>query len=417
MAGTSQRFHFTVTDFPDGAKSFVELPFQVDQDAERIEASYFVADKDGGPKSVIDLGMAHEGVSRGWTGSEYNQISISEDAASPGYIAGQLAGKWKLVLGIVHLTEGCKIDVTVDVIKKRRQWLSGDLHSHTEHSDGGVSVSEAVSRARHTGLDFVALTDHNTTAQNHVLLDKPGILVIPGMELTTYFGHTNFLGVRMPVKNWQCATPEQVEERMHEAKANGATIILNHFMDPGGFNRWVCGFQVPHDAVEIWNGHWSARNVSALQRWQEMLCEGVRIPATAGTDFHLKNKRRHGYPCNRLFADGRSVSGLLKAVREGRNVISAAPNGLICEPVSPDAPNFGDVIPVGSRIAIKFEGLSNADEIRIVTEKGVVEALRAENTVQQMETVLNGRFVRFEVWQVKDGDFAPKLFTNPIFAE
>src|SRR5262249_53459520 len=41
-----------------------------------------------------------------------------------------------------------------------RRWLAGDLHTHTVHSDGGLTVPELALLAAGSGLDFLAITDH-----------------------------------------------------------------------------------------------------------------------------------------------------------------------------------------------------------------------------------------------------------------
>jgi hypothetical protein len=400
----------TITEFPGGDKSFVEVPFEVGPEIERIEVSYRFPAGSGG--SVIDIGMAHNGIMRGWTGSEYSHITIAEDWASPGYHAGSLEGRWDVVLGIYTVGPNCKVDVSIRLIERKERWLTGDIHSHTAHSDGSVPVADAIHRARNSRLDFVALTDHNTTVQNTIRLDEPGMLVIPGMELTTYYGHTIFLGLADPVEDWRCSSPEDVAMKMAEAKEKGATVVINHPFQrsPGG--RWQSGFDVAFDALEIWNGHWSDLNRDGLAFWQELLVSGRRIPATGGSDFHLKNRRRHGRPSNHLNAKMSSIGGILSAIRAGRNVVMAAPDEASAEPTGNDAPMFGDVIEAGMLVGVKFTGLCADGEIRVVNEKGVVETHFANAATLEVEHKLNGRFLRFEVWNGEN----PCLFTNPFYA-
>ncbi|MDN3722068.1 CehA/McbA family metallohydrolase [Roseibium salinum] len=281
-----------------------------------------------------------------------------------------MEGKWDVVLGIVKIGPDCRVDVTIRVVSRQARWLSGDIHSHTEHSDGGVPVADAVHRARVSRLDFVALTDHNTTTQNWVKLDDPGLLVIPGMELTSYYGHTNFLGLKDPVADWRCTSPGEVATKMAEAREKGATIVINHPFQRSAGGRWQSGYDLAFDAIEIWNGNWSELNQDALDMWQRMLSAGQVVPATGGSDFHLKNRRRHGRPCNRLYAAGYSVADVLSALKAGRNVISFAPQEVQAEPVDRDGPIFGDTLAVGSPIAVRFAGLGPGDDIRLITEKG-----------------------------------------------
>lgn len=411
MSEISVQQSHTITDFPAGEKSFAEIPFEAGGDAERIEVSYLFPAGSGG--SVIDIGLAHEGVMRGWTGAEYGHLTVAQDWASPGYHPGQISGKWAVVLGIVKIGPDCRVDVTIRVVSKRARWLSGDIHSHTEHSDGGVPVAEAVHRARLSRLDFVALTDHNTTTQNRIRLDDPGMLVIPGMELTSYYGHTNFLGLKDPVRDWRCSSPADVADKMHEARANGATIVINHPFQRSAGGKWQSGYDLPFDAIEIWNGNWSALNIDALAMWQDMLSKGQIVPATGGSDFHLKNRRRHGRPCNRVYAESYSVTDVLAAIRAGRNVISFAPHELQAEPIAADAPMFASRLAEGAAYAVGFRGLNAQDEIRLLTEAGICETWQPSMPDFTVERRFSGRFARFEVW---NGD-QPRLFTNPYFAE
>ena len=76
-------------------------------------------------------------------------------------------------------------------------WLAGDLHAHTFHSDGVMSVAELAAHAVERGLDFVAVTDHNTVS-HHALLgpasSRYGVTLLPGQEVTTELGHAGVLG-------------------------------------------------------------------------------------------------------------------------------------------------------------------------------------------------------------------------------
>ncbi len=66
-----------------------------------------------------------------------------------------------------------------------------DLHTHSAMSDGTDSPAELVRKARETGLDVVALTDHDTYdgLDDAVAAGKEhGIEVVRGVELSTRFG-------------------------------------------------------------------------------------------------------------------------------------------------------------------------------------------------------------------------------------
>jgi len=61
-----------------------------------------------------------------------------------------------------------------------------DLHTHSAASDGTDSPAELVRAAAESGLDVVALTDHDTTAGWEQALDAAprGLTVVRGMEMS-----------------------------------------------------------------------------------------------------------------------------------------------------------------------------------------------------------------------------------------
>ncbi|MBP0962706.1 MAG: PHP domain-containing protein [Oscillospiraceae bacterium] len=65
--------------------------------------------------------------------------------------------------------------------------MIGDLHCHSTLSDGSSSLEDLVLYAKNAGLDYIALTDHDTLAGNAqaVALGKRcGVGVIPGVEFS-----------------------------------------------------------------------------------------------------------------------------------------------------------------------------------------------------------------------------------------
>jgi predicted metal-dependent phosphoesterase TrpH len=66
-----------------------------------------------------------------------------------------------------------------------------DLHAHSSVSDGTESPAELVRAAVDAGLGAVALTDHDSTAgwaEATRAVVGTGLLLVPGMELSTSFG-------------------------------------------------------------------------------------------------------------------------------------------------------------------------------------------------------------------------------------
>src|SRR5262245_16433013 len=148
---------------------------------------------------------------------------VGDAAATPGFVAGPIAaGPWVvnvdtgLILndgaGAGHLDWHIEVSARLGEPAARSsghsapgespavapprpaevRWYRGDLHSHTVHSDGLFTVDERLRRAAGRGLDFIAITDHNTVS-HHPELDpwRDRIVPIRGSEVTTFHGHMN----------------------------------------------------------------------------------------------------------------------------------------------------------------------------------------------------------------------------------
>ncbi|WP_353987599.1 PHP domain-containing protein [Ruicaihuangia caeni] len=69
-----------------------------------------------------------------------------------------------------------------------------DLHTHSSVSDGTESPAELIAAGVAAGLTAMAITDHDSTAgwqQAFAAARGTGLMVIPGMELSTRVGHSS----------------------------------------------------------------------------------------------------------------------------------------------------------------------------------------------------------------------------------
>lgn len=81
-----------------------------------------------------------------------------------------------------------------------------DLHTHSIYSDGSLKPLELVQKAVKSGLDGIALTDHDTVSglqEAVVEAEKYRFTFIPGIELTTDFGDSevHILGYNLDYDN------------------------------------------------------------------------------------------------------------------------------------------------------------------------------------------------------------------------
>ena len=86
-----------------------------------------------------------------------------------------------------------------------------DLHVHSHFSDGTLSPSQLVEKAAQTGLDAIALTDHNTVAGLPEFLcagESQNIRAIPGVEISAgYRGkEVHIVGLFLKPEMWDRVT-------------------------------------------------------------------------------------------------------------------------------------------------------------------------------------------------------------------
>jgi len=135
--------------------------------------------------------------------------------------------------------------------------LLADPHCHTFASDGMVSPEELVAAAVASGLDLIAVTDHDTMASVKEVQERgaaAGLTVVPGQEVTTKGpAQTHLLGwfLDRPVKRGMSL--EDSVEAIHDA--GGLAIVPHPFMpvyfgsiQPGMLRRLID--KHPVDGIE-----------------------------------------------------------------------------------------------------------------------------------------------------------------------
>lgn len=394
--------HLTQAD--KAASDYAYIPFDLPQAASRLTVRYsysavMSSDRvEGG--NVIDIGLFDPAGAefpggagfRGWSGSARNEFALTPTDATPGYLPGPLpAGRYQVILGLYRIwPAGADYEIHIeaeldnqksDFLEKSdfsiranpvfprpsafhssAQWLRGDLQSHTFHSDAKGSPQQLLDKAKGLGLDFLAVTDHNNTSHHRALaaLDDGSLILIPGQEVTTYYGHMNVWGT----SHWcdfRARNADDIRAIIELAHSHGALCSINHPKQGGP--AWEYGFDLPVDALEVWQGPWPYRNSDSLALWDRLLAEGRQAPVVGGSDYHCPagedtNLLRLGQPTTWVKTSEPSVAGVLEAIRRGRVSISA----------SPDAPRLDVEARSAAGVAEMGEGLSvSPDDIVEVT--------------------------------------------------
>jgi hypothetical protein len=311
--------------------------------------------------AVIDLGCAGANGWRGWSGGARRSYVITQDAATPGYAPGELEpGEWHVVLGLHRLPQkGVEAVVTIrtdtdaevpaqrpapPVPAKPRprglpaaaglRWVAVDLHAHTVHSDGSLTVAELAAAAVSAGLDAIAVTDHNTVSHHASLAAigrQYGIALIPGQEVTTEFGHANAYGdigwvdFRTPASDWV----KTVRER-------GGLLSINHPLS--GDCAWRHPLPEHPPLAEVWHSSWQAPTWGGPVAWWQAW--GASATPIGGSDFHRPDDGvALGSPTTWVAVDTHArtadelVPAILEGLRAGRTAVSADRLGPVLLPV------------------------------------------------------------------------------------
>lgn len=305
--------------------------------------------------AIMDLGCMGAGGFRGWSGGARRSFVITPEAATPGYLPGELEpGTWQVMIGLYRVpSAGAEYRVTVEVsstpgeltpgpvpedlppltdrplrrelpASAGRRWLAGDLHTHTVHSDGRMTVPELARFAAGQGLEFLAVTDHNTISHHAELpaaASAHGIVLLPGQEVTIETGHANALGdigwidFREPPDAWLEATEQA-----------GGLLSVNHPI--GGHVSWAAPMKRRPPLLEVWHWSWLDTHWTTPLGWW-MAWDPAAIPV-GGSDWHRPgNDALPGTPTTWVEAEADEPDAVLAALRAGRTAVSARRDGAV----------------------------------------------------------------------------------------
>ncbi|MHA6205947.1 CehA/McbA family metallohydrolase [Dyella soli] len=352
--------------------TYREVPFQVPRGVNRITVDF---EYSGRPEhTTIDLGLedptgfhGQQGL-RGWTGGSKQLFTVGAIDATPSFTPGPIQpGRWALLLGVPNIRASSTSDFTARIwfghsgdpawlpavlnppLKKGPGWYRGDLHMHGAHSDGSCVPQSGEGRApcplvftvedaARRGLDFIALSDHNTVSQaNDIRELQPGfdrLLLIPAREVTTFQGHANLFGTLEPL-DFRLGSKfvPTMDALLKQAAGLHGVLSINHPNRPNDETCMGCGWTPtePVDmhrvqAIEAVNGMDAlSPHFTGIPFWEQQLNRGFRLTAIGGSDNHNAKasvsvpggNTAIGLPTTVVHAKALSMQAVLEAIRAG----------------------------------------------------------------------------------------------------
>ena len=341
-------------------ESYVEVPFKVPAGVVRVSVEFAYTEHEH--QTTIDLGLLDNERFRGWSGGNKNAFTVSESDATPSYLPGPVRpGVWKLLLGVPSVGKGVRSEYIAKVyfgragevaavstfeaapVRQGPAWFRGDLHMHDAHSDGSCNsqagkkvpcpLYKTVEAAAARGLDFMAITDHNTIshfdAERELAPYFDRMLFIPGREITTFQGHANVFGTTEFIDfRLTSRYVPTFSKLLDEVERKHALLSINHPGLPTGSACMGCGWSVKDTdfkrvhVIEAINGDNADGPLSGVPFWQQRLNDGLRVTAIGGSDNHNASyppdhEAAIGKPTTAVYATNLSERAILDGIRAG----------------------------------------------------------------------------------------------------
>ncbi len=193
--------------------------------------------------------------------------------------------------------------------------LKIDIHIHTTMSlDSTVRIEQLPTILKQRGLDGVAVTDHDRFFKG----TDEGIIIIPGIEVSTREGHLLGLG-----DVGEISLGLSVDETIRIVHKRGGLAILAHPYDMirGGIRPALVTERL--DGIESINS--KARPYRLSKYLAEKASRRLGIPTFGGSDSHIPETIGDAYTM--IESRSKSIEDIIDALREGKVAAKGGPSG------------------------------------------------------------------------------------------
>jgi hypothetical protein len=238
-------------------------------------------------------------------------------------------------------------------------WYRGELHAQSLYGEGTESVAALVARAEKAGLDFLAIADTNTLAavEDEGFRSNRVVLIPAAKWGSDEMGYALLYGPRtLPLPPVNRAFMQGLCFR---TQAQGGAFAAAHPCLPTAPWQWNSSYV---NAVQVWYRAWrdippvvldrlredlrlrtddgrlvysiaeasattaQSANSQAAEFWQYELARGAKLCAIAGSGTGSPRVPM-GRPLTYVYANEKSVAGILEGIRLGRTYVTSGPDG------------------------------------------------------------------------------------------
>ncbi|MCP9623488.1 phosphotransferase [Nocardia otitidiscaviarum] len=211
----------------------------------------------------------------------------------------------------------------------------GNLHCHSNRSDGALAPEEVCRRYREAGYDFVAVTDHFRPEYGFPLTDTRAIrtddfTTLLGAELEAprmqFASRWHIVAVGLPVGFVPPEPSESGPELARRARAAGAFIGMAHPAAALSTVEDAATLDAAH-AVEVFNSLAAREDRGdSLHLYDVLLGRGYRLDAYAADDCHFQPQDPAGRDAwVQVRAESLDPDALLIALKAGHYYSSTGP--------------------------------------------------------------------------------------------
>ena len=188
--------------------------------------------------------------------------------------------------------------------------LLSDLHVHSRASvDGRSDVAALIQAAKKRGLSAITVSDHDQCTPPG---SDPGILLIPGAEITTAKGHILGLFLEKPIDFEALGPYPAPEKAIEEIHACGGLAVLAHPFAPEKLTEEEIS-ALAFDAIETANAR--AMLKTGANEKARQLAGKAGLPGVGGSDAHCA---RELGGCVTEFDCEPTLAAMKQALKTGR---------------------------------------------------------------------------------------------------